>query len=450
MRKTNLVSIVFVIFATLLLGGVVQGDSVHIGGAASVQGIEVPAASVAAVDVTVAVKIDSKSEIASSISDDCVDDPSTVPIDCSLASNLITMQLHSGTTDIPFMPGTKNQPILQYIDKAGTDVTIGTTTAAYTGVGEDLLPSAPAEEVFMAIDHRALTLEMDMGQTSSGSPSDWELYYFNPTTSAWVLFPSGYEAKFTSPLSLTTLSSTTNLPPEWTKGTPTDFVSMTASGYWIKLKLVASPVPSQLPQVKTIEYRTGIMLFHMDEHQISFSQDFLVYKGGPTTMRTFNSYFPGFDGITQADQPYLEMNYGATTSGSTDWGFESSVGLNLDKNESGSIFSKSGSMTFNFTTAAAAGGNNAFTLSTPGSSSYYGEWSHNENDGGGYYSGAGLESHSKGLTNKASKYKTAREEDNSDSVTSDTGVVGISNLKGTDPGGTDTTPVFGAKLNDPS
>jgi len=441
LKKKNLVTIILITLTTLLLGGVVQGDSVHVGGAALVQGIEVPAASVAAVDVTVAVKIDSESEIASGISDDEVGDT-------GVATALITMQLHSGTTDVPFMPGTKNQPILQYIDKVGTNVTSGTTTPAYSGVGEDLLPSAPAEEVFMAIDHRALTLEMDMGQTSSGTSSDWELYYFNPTTNLWVLFPDA-EARFTTTVGLTTLSSTTDLPLGWTKGTPTDFVSMTANAYWIKLKQIAVITP-KVPQVKTIEYRTGIMLFHMDEHQISFAQDFLVYKGGTTTMRTFNSYFPGFDGITQADQPYLEMNYGATTSGSTDWGFESSVGLNLDKNESGSIFSKSGSMTFNFTTAAAAGGNNAFTLSTPGSSSYYGEWSHNENDGGGYYSGAGIESHSKGFTNKASKYKTAREEDNSDSVTSDTGVVGISNLKGTDPGGTDTTPVFGAKLNDPS
>jgi hypothetical protein len=302
----------------------------------------------------------------------------------------------------------------------------------------------------MAVDHRSLIIDMNIGVAAVGTSLVWELYYFNPTTSAWVLFPVGYTACLSpSGICLTTLSPTTNLPPTWTRGLPTDFVSMTASGYWIKLKLASGTITTP-PKVRTVEYRTGLMLFHVDEHQISFSQDFLVYKGGATTMRTFNSYFPGFGGITLVDQTYLEMNYGATTAGSTGWGFESSVGFNLDKNESGNLFSKTGSLVFSFTTAAAAGGNNAFTFSTPSSINYYGEWTHNENDGSGYYSGAGLESHSKGFTNKASNYKTAREEDNSDSVTSDTGLIGITNLKGIDPGGTDTTPVFGAKINDPT
>ena len=438
MKKTSLLALVFVIFTTLLLGGVVQGDSVHVSGATVVQGIEVPSASIAAVDVIIAVKIDSHSEITSNISDDEVGDT-------GVATDLITMQLHSGTTDVPFMPGTKNQPILQYIDKAGVDKTAETVTL----VVEDILPAASGEEVFMSIDHRSLIIDMNIGPAAVGTSLVWELYYFNPTTSAWVLFPDADVCVTTVGPCTTTLSSTTNLPLDWTRGLPTDFGSMPASGYWIKLKLASGTVTTP-PKASTIEYRTGIMLFHLEEHQVSFSQDFLVYKGGATTMRTFNSYFPGFGGITLQDQTYLEMNYGATTSGPTGWGFKSSVGFNLDKNESGSLFSKVGSMTFNFTTAAAPGGNNAFTLSTPGSPNYYGEWSHNENDGGGYYSGAGLESHSKGFTNKASKYKTAREEDSSDSVTSDTGLIGISNLKGTDPGGTDTTPEFGAKINDPT
>ena len=447
MKKTSLLALVFVIFTTLLLGGVVQGDSGHISGATVVQGIEVPSAAIAAVDVIAAVKIDSHVEITTNISDDCTDDPSTVPIDCSLASDLITMQLHSGTTDVPFMPGTKNQPILQYIDKAGVDKTAETVTT----LNEDILPSAAGEEVFMSIDHRSLIIDMNVVTSSSGSMSVWELYYFKSATSAWVLFPDANVRLSPSGPQNTTLSSSSNLPLDWTRGLPTvseGCASCSASGYWIKLKLTGSP--STPPTVRTIQYRTGIMLFHIDEHQVSFSQDFLVYKGGATTMRTFNSYFPGFGGITLVDQTYLEMNYGATTSGPTGWGFESSVGFNLDKNESGNVFSKAGSLVFGFTTAAAAGGNNTFTFSTPGSLGYYGEWTHNENDGGGYYSGAGLQSHSKGFTNKASKYKTAREEDSSDSVTSDTGLIGITNLKGTDPGGTDTTPVFGAKINDPS
>ena len=286
MKKTSLLALVFVIFTTLLLGGVVQGDSVHVSGATVVQGIEVPSASIAAVDVIIAVKIDSHSEITSNISDDEVGDT-------GVATDLITMQLHSGTTDVPFMPGTKNQPILQYIDKLGTNVTSGTTTSAYSGVGEDLLPAVVGEEVFMAVDHRSLIIDMHIGVAAVGTSLVWELYYFNPTTSAWVLFPDADVCVTTVGPCATTLSSTTNLPLDWTRGLPTDFGSMTASGYWIKLKLASGTVTTP-PQARTIEYRTGIMLFHLEEHQVSFSQDFLVYKGGATTMRTFNSYFPGF------------------------------------------------------------------------------------------------------------------------------------------------------------
>ena len=334
MKKTSLLALVFVIFTTLLLGGVVQGDSVHVSGATVVQGIEVPSASIAAVDVIIAVKIDSHSEITSNISDDEVGDT-------GVATDLITMQLHSGTTDVPFMPGTKNQPILQYIDKAGVDKTAETVTL----VVEDILPAASGEEVFMSIDHRSLIIDMNIGPAAVGTSLVWELYYFNPTTSAWVLFPDADVCVTTVGPCATTLSSTTNLPLDWNRGLPTvaeGCATCSASGYWIKLKLTGSP--STPPKASTIEYRTGIMLFHLEEHQVSFSQDFLVYKGGATTMRTFNSYFPGFGGITLQDQTYLEMNYGATTSGPTDWGFESSVGFNLDKNESGSLFSKIGSM----------------------------------------------------------------------------------------------------------
>ena len=83
---TLALALVFVIFTTLLLGGVVQGDSVHVSGATVVQGIEVPSASIAAVDVIIAVKIDSHSEITSNISDDEVGDT-------GVATDLITMQL---------------------------------------------------------------------------------------------------------------------------------------------------------------------------------------------------------------------------------------------------------------------------------------------------------------------------------------------------------------------
>ena len=104
-----------------------------------------------------------------------------------------------------------------------------------------------------------------------------------------------------------------------------------------------------------------------------------------------------------------------------------------------------------FTASATVGGNNTLTLNAP-SAARYGEWTHNEEDGSGYYSGTGAESYSKTFYNASSNYITSREEGSADILSN----TGSSNEVTDHKVGQaydkviDTTAAFGDKIDDPT
>tara|TARA_B100000949_G_scaffold234745_1_gene254842 strand:+ start:4040 stop:5290 length:1251 start_codon:yes stop_codon:yes gene_type:complete len=350
-----------------------------------------------------------------------------------IALDGFNMHLHEGTTDTYFMPGTDRLDIRYAFNNASVEE----TTQATNSTADDItLPAADTEVYEFALDHPSRILHINVSQTvvAASYVISWE--YYNGST--WVSL-SSVTTVTDNTTSFSILGSSTveltAIPTDWARS----ILHTSKSGHWIRAVAAASGVTT-VPLATQAWYETGRFFFNVSSISPTDQGDYDLYTGGDD-MTTFHYYFPGFSGIQTADDADLEPD-GL-------WSFRGSVGLKLDSGETGNIIEKTSSFTLGFTASATVGGNNTLTLNAP-SSTRYGEWTHNEEDGSAYYSGTSIESYSKSFYNGASNYITAREENDADILSNTSSEVTSHKVGQAYDKVIDTTPAFGAKLNDPS
>ena len=349
-----------------------------------------------------------------------------------IASDGLNMHLHTSTTDTPFMPGTDRLDVKYAFNNAGTNKTTQATNATIDDVD---LPAANAEVFEFALDHPSRILHLNISQAVAASSYviSWEYY----NGSSWVAFTAGTTVTDNTN-SFSALGSKTvelgKIPSDWNLST-----LHAVSGHWLRAVATASGITT-VPLAAQAWYETGRSFFSVDEIDPTLLGNYDLYLGG-SDMSTNHYYFPGFAGLTTADDADIEPT--------GNWSFIGTVGLKLDSGEAGNIVEKTSAFNLEFTGSVTVGGNNTVILNAP-SSNRYGEWTHNEEDGSSYYSGTGIESHSKSFYNAASNYKTARQEDAADIMSNTSTEVTSHKIGQAHDKVIDTTAAFGAKLNDPS
>ena len=195
------------------------------------------------------------------------------------------------------------------------------------------------------------------------------------------------------------------------------------------------------PQGAQAWYETGRLFYYVDSIAAVDQLNYDLYMSTSPDTRTYHNYFPGFAGIVKTDDADIELV--------GNWKWDIKNALRIDKSESGSILSKNNSVSLDYVSSTTVGGNNTLTFSTVGSN-FYGEWTHSEEDGVGYYSGTGIESYSKALYNGASNYITSHREDAADIVSNTSSEVLTNKVGMAYDKVIDTTPAFGDKIADPS
>lgn len=415
MKKNKISSILTALIATFLLGGVVYGGS--------------PDSAVAHLPVIVN----------STQSYTVYDETISVPLPMKqlvdnghISSDGLNMHLHEGDTDVPFLPGSSRIDVKYAFDNGAVEKT---TQATNTTVDDVNLPTANGEIFEFSLHHlsRILHLNISQGVAATSYEIDWEYY----NGSGWASLVSVTDNTNSFSILGQNTITISEVPSDWALST----LHTTKQGYWLRAVATASGVTT-VPLASQAWYETGRGFFSVDEITASDQKEYKLHYGG-SDMSTYHYYFPGFTGITTADDADIEPG--------TYWTFLGATGLKLDSGEAGNIVEKTSAFTLGFTASATVGGNNTLTLNAP-SAARYGEWTHNEEDGSGYYSGTGAESYSKTFYNASSNYATSREEGSADILSN----TGSSNEVTDHKVGQaydkviDTTAAFGDKIDDPT
>lgn len=349
-----------------------------------------------------------------------------------ISSTSMDMELHEASTDVPFMPGTMNLDVLYAWSGVPSDETLKSNDA----ISNDMdLPSVVAEFYEFSFDHASKYLKLNISTAGAGTAViDWEFY----DGATWqslsnvVDNTSNFEVSGTNSVSW-------DIPTSWIRST----LHATQTGFWVRATM-SGGTTSVAPQGAQAWYETGRLFYYVDSIASVDQLNYDLYLstsplyGG---VRTYHNYFPGFEGIVKTDDADIELV--------GNWRWDIKNALRVDKTELGSIISKNNSMSLDYISAATVGGNNTLTFSTVGSD-FYGEWTHSEEGTGGYYSGAGIESYSKSLYNAASNYITSHREDVADIVSNTSSEVLTTKVGMAYDKTIDTTPAFGAKIDDPT
>lgn len=351
-----------------------------------------------------------------------------------IESDGLNMHLHEGGTDVPFMPGTDRLDVKYAFNNAGVNQTSQAQSTASSDIN---LPALDTEIFEIALDHaaRILHLRIDTVAFATTYEISWEYY----NGASWIAFGISNVTDNTDSFQIAGTNTVEFgiTPDAWIKST----LHTDKTGYWIRAVAAISGL-SQAPLGTQIWYDTGRFFFTVDSITTTEEKNYNLYTGGDDT-EIFHLYFPGFDGITTLDDADLELD--------NQWAVQSKTKLNIDNSSghTGNLVEKTSAFNLSFTAATTSGGNNTITLNAP-STSRYGEWTHNEEDGATYYSGIGIESHSKTFYNGASNYLTARNETSADVLSNTASEVTSHKIGQAYTTSDDTTPAFGDKIADPS
>tara|TARA_B100000749_G_scaffold76440_1_gene57437 strand:- start:2527 stop:3750 length:1224 start_codon:yes stop_codon:yes gene_type:complete len=353
----------------------------------------------------------------------------------------MNMELHESGDDVPFMPGTKDLLVLYAWNNAGTEE----TTQAQSPSSDDMiLPGANGEIYEFGLGHQSTSLRLTVGtplvKFADTDEITWEYY-----NGSWVALSDVIDD--TDSLTISGAKSITwTVPDNWTRETLHG-----QEAFWVRANLTAGGPLGTAPSGTQASNETGRIFYYVDSITSIDQLNYDLYTGG-VDIRTYHNYFPGAEGIQTADVATLEPFWPGGTNRGWEWKFDVNNAFRIDTNESGFIFRKLNSLDLTYSNTAVAGGDNTIIFSSAGSvgSQYIAEWTHNEEDGEGYYSNLGTESYSKALYNGASNYITARQEDDADVISNTSSEVISHKVGQAFDKSIDTASAFGEKLIDPS
>jgi len=360
-----------------------------------------------------------------------------------ISADALNAHLHQGSLDTPNMPSSLKIDGQKGYNRALAD---DTTDAINITTNDMELPYAVGEEYQFAIHNPARIVHLILSTaTDYNLTTTW--YYCatsNATTcTSWVGFSGVTDTTVDTyafkNLGTNSISWTVPSAGAWSLENHNSFAA-----YWLKVRVtaVAAGTDSIVPLGEQSWYETGQWWFHVSNFNAGQTIPYSLYTGG-AAIDTYHHYFPGFAGVVTAD--------GATLEPGSDWTFNVRQNLKVDSNETGKIWSKGSTMDLTYVSAAVVGGSNTLTLTAPGvGSAYSGTWTHNEEDGGSYYVNSGEESHSMSFYKGSSNYKTARQVNSADILSNTSSEVVSHKVGQAFDTTTNTTSLFGAKIDDPS
>ena len=366
----------------------------------------------------------------------------------SFAANddMLNTHMHEGSLDIPDMPGTSKINLVAAWAEPTSGGDVDQTTASQSIAVNDMnLPHLADDEYTFALHNPATVLHTKIGQKYVGSALTVTWSYCdtsNATTcTSWVALTNVVDSSVGfSKDGQQTLQWDIPLTGAWGKEN-----HKSVAGYWVQAKITNTPAGSPTPPKGTLsQYETGQWWTYTDSLMAGQTLDYQLYYGGLTDFKAFHYYFPGFDGVVTADDADLEPG--------TEWNVKVKQNLIIDSNETGKIISKVGALDLTYTAAAAFGGTNTITIGVTGAgvNTFFGEFTHSEEDGGSYFSGTAEESYSKSLYKASSNYISSRQVDDADILSNTSSEVTSHKIGQAYDTTTNTTSVFGAKLDDPS
>ena len=373
----------------------------------------------------------------------------TSSLSASFANDdMLNTHMHRGSSDVPDMPGTSKIDLVAAWAEptSGGDVE-ETTESGNVAVDDMNLPHLTNDEYTFALHNPATVLHIKIGQkyVNPGHPLTVTWSYCdtsNATTcTSWVALTNVVDSSVGfSKDGQQTLQWDIPLTGAWGKEN-----HKSVAGYWVQAKITNTPAGSPTPPKGTLsQYETGQWWTYTDSLMAGQTLDYQLYYGGLTDFKAFHYYFPGFDGVVTADDADLEPG--------TEWNVKVKQNLIIDSNETGKIISKVGALDLTYTAAAAFGGTNTITIGVTGAgvNTFFGEFTHSEEDGGSYFSGTAEESYSKSLYKASSNYISSRQVDDADILSNTSSEVTCHKIGQAYDTTTNTTSVFGAKLDDPS
>ena len=362
-------------------------------------------------------------------------------------ADMLNSHLHEGSSNIPDMPGTNKINLVAAWEEPQSGGDSNQTVAATPpGSTNDMdLPHLANDEYTFAFHNPARILHLTVGTGYVGSA----------LTITWSYCDVSNATTCTSWVALTgVVDSTNGFVNEgagtilWTIPTTGDWNKenhKSVGGYWVQAKITNSPASvTTAPKGSDSQYETGQWWMFIDSMTAGQTIDYGLYLGG-IDMKTFHHYFPGFEGTVTGDDADLEPG--------SDWNLNAQLNLNIDTNETGKIAYKEGAFDLNYASAVTAGGANTVTIGVTGAgvgNPFSGVFTHNEEDGGSYYSGTAEESYSKSFYKGSSNYISSRQVDDADVLSNTASEVTSHKIGQAYDTTTNTTPLFGAKIDDPS
>ena len=326
-----------------------------------------------------------------------------------LESDAFNSEIHEGTTDIVYMPGTLQVQLEAAFNNSSGDET---SDANNNTINDVVLPSANSEVIEFGLHNSATILHINTGTVTDASWTvTWE-YYNGATWKAFSVVSDG-----TIGFTVAGVQKVS-----WTK--PTDWIDSTlhsVKSYWVRARVSGFTSLTISPLATQVWYETGEWWVFVPSLENGVTVSYDVYVGGGTDFQSFHNYFPGAGGITVSDSSSLEMgnNWDIDINGFFDMSTPVTGG-GLSKN----IVNKEGALRIYINTA------NQITISITGSgiTSFFSE------------------STDASLSNHASTYKVARDRLNGDEFTSSATGSRIGQAFNT----VTSSQIIGTKLDDPS
>ena len=361
--------------------------------------------------------------------------------------DMLNTHMHSGSSDVPDMPGTGKINLLKaWAEPQGGGDTEETSASETSPPVNDMnLPHLPNDEYTFAFHNPATVLHITVGEKYDGSDLTISWSYCdtsNATTClTWVALTNVVDGTngFKND-GAQTIQWDIPLTGAWGREN-----HKSQAGYWVQAKITNTPASvTTPPKGNQSQYETGQWWTYTDSLMAGQTLDYQLYHGGLIDLKTFHYYFPGFEGVITGDDADLEPG--------SEWSLEVKQNLIIDSNETGKIAYKAGAFDLAYTSAAAFGGNNTVTIGVSGAAvnSFFGPFTHSEEDGGSYYSGTSEESYSKSFYKGSSNYKSSRQVDDADILSNTASEVVSHKIGQAYDTTTNTTPAFGAKIDDPS
>ncbi len=275
-----------------------------------------------------------------------------------ISSDTFNVNIHDGSTDVVFMPGTTKIDILSAFTNGGTDE----TSEANSSTGNDVTLPVTGNSVYeIALHNPAKIIHFTTGTSTDAIwQTTWE--YYDGTD--WTAF-SGVSDGTDSFREAGSRKIVWDLPnlTNWPRVT-----YHSVAGFWIRVRVSSFTSLGIAPLGTQISYETGIWWTFTGDLENGVQVTYGLYLGGPA-IDSFRYYFPGERGVTTPDDSSIELgsSYFIGLMGKSSIGVSGSTAVNqcfICKSGSSRVYKGvSNTVTYSVT---GSGGNNT-TIAVTGS-----------------------------------------------------------------------------------